>query len=124
MADVSPHDLELMQSLHQIIQETQKGSDRRRQPRHHFRCTQLMAPFDGEQMPAASAFVQVDCHDISSGGFAYYASELPEHEYLMLALGRAPFLFLVARVVRSEVVELADRVEYLIGCRLVKRISP
>lgn len=108
-------------TLHLILREGE-DAERRHQTRRPFRCVQLLAPYDGEQMPAAEDFSHVQCYDISAGGFSYYLPEAPNYDYLILALGRAPFTFVIARAVHFETVETERGKQYLVGCRFLRKI--
>jgi len=114
-------DPEFEDTLHLILREGQ-DTDRRGQSRRPFRCVQLLAPYDGKEMPAADEFFHVQCHDISAGGFSYFLPEAPEYDFLVLALGRAPFTFVIARAVHFETVETERGRQYLVGCRFLRKI--
>ncbi len=98
----------------------QQGSgERRAGPRHPYECRQLVAPYDGETLPRQSDFFWVDCKNISSRGFSFFLSERPEYREVVVALGGAPFIFLLARILYFEV----ENQHYVCGCRFQKRIS-
>ncbi len=98
----------------------QQGSgERRAGPRHAYECRQLVAPYNGEALPRQSEFFWVDCKNISSRGFSFFLSQPPEYREVVVALGGAPFIFLLARILYFEV----ENELYVCGCRFQKRIS-
>ena len=77
----------------------------------------------GQVLPADANLVEVECHNLSSTGFAYWTLAEPEHDHLLVVFGEGPSeLRLTARVVRCEVAEHDGRLRTLVGCEFVKRI--
>ena len=48
------------------------GNERRDAQRFVFTSRQTVAPYSGKEMPRASDFRQVPCHDVSAGGMSFY----------------------------------------------------
>jgi len=95
-----------------------------RAPRHAFNCLQLIAPvIDGEQLPDQSQFKSVECQDLSPTGFSYISDEPPPHWGLVVALGRVPFIFLTAQIVRHQAIGMPGQERYVVGCRFTGRIG-
>jgi hypothetical protein len=115
----------LFKSIAELIHEqrTTSGRDRRENPRHPYPCIQLIAPFDGEHLPEQSDFQQVMCHDLSPHGFSFRSTHAPRMQQLIVALGKVPFKFLVAEVVRTTPVVTEQDGEFQIGCRFLSRIA-
>ncbi len=96
---------------------------KRRSARRDYRYRQRMAPMNGNTLPAASEFVEVDCWDISAGGVSFFVDRLPNFETLVVALGRPPALsYFSARVMRVARVEENGTARYLIGCTFLGRV--
>ena len=94
--------------------------ERRRQTRRKYGCWQLVAEFDGENLPLQRDFELFEFRDISPSGISFEARERPLSNDLVLALGTMPFEFFHARVVR--VVSPPNSSKLLIGCKLLKRL--
>ncbi|MGE0760008.1 MAG: hypothetical protein AB7F89_04305 [Pirellulaceae bacterium] len=115
----------LFQSIAALIHEQRQGTqrDRRDIARHPYRCIQLIAEFDGQNLPEQHEFQQVQCHDLSPQGFSYVTNRRPDTRHLVVALGRVPFKFLVAEVVRVAPRDPSSPLEFQIGCRFMRRIT-
>jgi hypothetical protein len=112
------------QALHRLL-EDQKGpsSERRRATRHAYECVQLLAYYDGRNAPAQAEFRNVLCHDLSPGGFSFFADEAPNLPYVIIALGAVPFTFFVARVLRVRPAAADEGRGYLVGCHFIRRVA-
>lgn len=98
------------------------SQDRRSSRRHSYPYWQNIAPIVRGRLPDGEEFVQVECLDLSAGGFAFYFDHLPAFEELVLLLGHPPQVSkIVCRVVRVALVKRGGREEYLIGCRFIGR---
>ena len=106
--------------LEQASAEDQERRGERRQP---FDCDQLIAQYDGTRLPGAAEFFHARCCDLSPRGFSFCTDEPPTKRYVVAALGRVPFTFVTAEVLRVEPLEPGARFGYRIGCRLVGRIG-
>lgn len=115
-------DAQLFELLNGVL-ASRRGEDRRRGARHAYGCRQLLAPLVGEELPDQSAFFHVHCQDLSAGGFSFITTDMPPGDRLVVALGRAPFMLVVAHIVRVEVTQLTSGVQYTIGCRFVNRVE-
>lgn len=94
--------------------------DRRATPRRAYPYVQRLAPMTDDKVPPASAFREITCYDISSGGFSFL-SRLPiRHERFVVAFGAAPSLtHIIAEVVHQKPVQVDGVPQHLIGCRYV-----
>lgn len=104
-------------------QGTEPLQERRGGERRRYVCTQLLAPYDQGELPQQADFRQVRCRDISPTGFSFRSYRRPETQYVVVALGAIPFKFFVAEIVRANRVQSENGLEYLIGCRFVRRLS-
>jgi PAS domain S-box-containing protein len=100
------------------------GRDRRTSVRSEFRCKQWIAPMRDGRLPAAADFFEVECSDISAGGFAFLLDRQPEFETLAVVLGKPPQeVVLAARVVRCTSHGSSGKIRMRIGCRFLSRLS-
>jgi hypothetical protein len=95
------------------------SSERREGPRHPYECKQLLAPYDGVALPNQKDFFWVECKNLSSRGMSFLLPGPPEFKNVVVALGGAPFIFLLARIVYFGV----EGRHYVCGCRFHKRIN-
>jgi hypothetical protein len=99
------------------------GVDRRSTERHAFACRQWIALYDGDDFDG-EPFREVDCQDLSTGGFSFLVPEIPEGERLCVRLG-APgnFVYLTAQMVSCQPIDTDGGPGFLIGCRFIGRTS-
>jgi diguanylate cyclase (GGDEF)-like protein len=110
----------------QLEEEQATGTpiDRRNQPRRPFPTNQFVAPYVEGRLPTRETFVQVRCHDISSGGFSFLLSQPPEFETFVVALGMPPNVtYLTGRVMHSTPAPADDNSMFLVGCRFTGRVE-
>jgi hypothetical protein len=68
--------------------------------------------------------VDVQCHDISSGGFSFLTAVPPTAESFVVILGQPPKLtHVTAQVAHIRRVEHDGRTMYLVGCNYTGRIT-
>jgi len=95
-------------------------NERRKAERRPYPYVQLMAPVSGHQAPTQDAFEKILCHDISSGGFSYFAQKPPRTKQVVAAFGVPGALtYLAAEIVHCR--HVVDKQMYLVGCRYVGR---
>ncbi len=95
-------------------------NERRTAERRPYPYVQLLAPVQGNQSPPPSAFEKVLCHDISSGGFSYFAKKQPPTKKVIAAFGVPGSLtYLSAEIVHCR--HVPDKQMYLVGCRYIGR---
>ena len=116
-----PNDAALFQALHEAI-KSHDSKERRAGERHAYEHPLLVAEMHGDEMPDQSQFHHVLCHDISLQGFSFTSPKEHEAHYLVVALGKAPFTFTLAQVVRREVESTSRGEEFSLGCKFVKRL--
>lgn len=101
------------------------GQERRRRPRLEYAFVQRVGPLIHGRRPHPRRFFQVECKDISTGGFSFYLDELPDFYEMVVALGpQGDETLIQARVAHVREIECDDGVRYLIGCRFVERKPP
>jgi hypothetical protein len=118
---------ELLQTVTEMLKADQasqeaQNRDRRGRPRSAYGIQQLVAEYDGKHLPTQADFERVLCHDLSTGGFSFFADRQPRFEKIVVALGAIPFSFVVAKVVRTQPGS-PGRGKLLIGCEFVERLS-
>ncbi len=92
--------------VHEMVKDTPlEGAERRQQSREPFLCLQRVASLVGDEFPEPSDFFDVQCHDLTRTGFAFYMTTRPTCRRLAIALGNATKTYYIsAEVVRcSEV---------------------
>ena len=99
-------------------EQRQALTDKRKSLRHAYICRQLVAPFDGTRLPQQDEFEWAMFRDVSTSGISFLAESRPGTKQLVVAVGPAPFSFLVVEVVR---VSRRDGLEFPfhIGCRIL-----
>ncbi len=111
--------------VHHVLESNRPvtNADRRGNDRHEYACRQFIAPYVGGNLPKQIEFRLVRCQDLSPSGFSFLAAEPPDCEYLVVALGSCPYIFVSAHVVHAAA-QLIDGVElFAVGCRFVARIK-
>ena len=102
----------------------QSLTDKRRNPRRRFSCRQWIAPQFGPDLPHAGDFHAVECRDLSVGGIAFYLTDPPPFENLIVALGSESHLkHYRARVMRVQTLQEGGRKRIVVGCRFTERVS-
>ena len=118
-------DVEFYNEIHATRREARlwaQGIDRRQSERHSFACRQWIAEVDGDGTPHDHSFREVECCDLSTGGFSFMVRDLPEAEKLCIRLG-APenYVFLSASAVSCLPIDGDGGPAFLIGCRFTGR---
>ncbi|MDZ7618139.1 MAG: hypothetical protein U1E05_14130 [Patescibacteria group bacterium] len=120
--------------------------DRRRQRRSRFVATQRIALRRAPGIPDEAEFIEVQCHDLTRGGFSFLLPSKPSFHFLVVAFGAAPNItYISARVTHSEPVlvhksglieRLGENGEpseanpaltkrmVLVGCGFIERLTP
>lgn len=118
-------DTSIYKQVHRLIAaRLSEDRNRRGKQRRGYRCIQRLAPCADEQVPGLAEFRDVECQDLSAGGFSFLADTAPACEMLAVELGKAPVLiYVMARVVHiSENWSGAER-KILVGCRFTGRLA-
>ena len=109
---------DLFQVVHDLFWQQGNG-ERRDGPRHPYKCTQLVAPYNGGAMPRQQEFSWVECKNLSSRGLSFFWPEPPPFKRIVVALGGVPFIFMVSRIVHFA--EEGDH--FICGCQFERRIG-
>lgn len=104
-------------------QSPAKQEDRRKNPRFKFDWWQLVAEYDGENLPAQRDFRLLRFFDLSASGISFLADQRPVSDDLIIALGIIPFVFIHVRIMRTVHRRDLDDLTLQIGCRFIKRIA-
>lgn len=98
--------------------------NRRKSPRRPFQYRQQVAPYHGGTLPGKASFREVECQDISSTGFSFLSSQLPDFDSIVVALGVAPQqVHIWAHIVSRSPVDDGPAPLYRIGCRFVGPVN-
>jgi hypothetical protein len=117
-------DAQLFTLMSELLEQASADEQERRgEPRRPFDCDQLIAPYDGQRLPGAAEFFHARCCDLSPRGFSFCTDEPPTNHYVIAALGRVPFTYVTAEVLRVEALEPGAHMGYRIGCRFVGRLG-
>ena len=111
--------------VHHVLEAARpvEVDERRDNQRRAFTLVQLIAPYHDGRLPRESDFRPVRCHDLSPTGFSFYADASCPDEYLVVALGAAPPIFVSAVVVHQRPVQVEGREVLLVGCRFMTRLT-
>ena len=103
-------------------EQRQPLTDQRKSRRQTYVCRQLVAPFDGTRLPQQDEFEWAMFRDVSPSGISFLAESRPTTKQLVVAVGPAPFTFLVVEVVR---ISRRDGLElpFHIGCRILRELN-
>lgn len=101
------------------------GPERRTSARRSFAFRQQVAPYHGGSLPGRASFREVECQDISSTGFSFLSTQLPDFDSLVVALGVPPRLtYLQAQIVNRFPIADSAAPLYRIGCRFAGQVMP
>jgi hypothetical protein len=120
------NDLSFYALVHHVLEssrEYDESAERRTGRRRTFSCLQWLAPYRDGKLPGTEDFSRVQCVDLSSSGFSFLGEESADFEYVVVALGNPPTLFLSAEVVRRSIVPYEGQNRLRIGCRFVARLT-
>jgi len=97
--------------------------DRRRKVRRAYPYLQRVAPVLEHKLPEPEQFVDVECHDISPGGFSFVFPYPFPSDSLVVELGVPPkFTYLMAQVAHVTRINRGKQTYYLIGCNYTHRV--
>lgn len=104
-------------------EQSQLASEQRKCPRHAYVCRQLVAPYDGVRLPQQDEFDWAMFKDVSSTGISFLAASKPATKQLVVAVGPAPFTFLIVEIVRTSKRDDLENHPYHIGCRILRELN-
>ena len=106
-----------------IDPKNRPSREQRKSPRHEYARRQLVASFDGTRMPEQDEFAWAMFRDVSATGVSFLTKKKPAGKLFVVAMGPAPFSFLVVEVVRcSRRDDLSGR-PYHVGCSVVRELT-
>jgi PAS domain S-box-containing protein len=98
--------------------------ERRQKKRFPFPYKQSLAPLVDDQMPVATAFREVRCHNLSRDGFSFWSEEIPDYNGLLVTFGNgSSMIYVTAQVIHVTPFDDADRELFLVGCRYQGRLD-
>lgn len=143
-------DADFYRLVHQLMGDSlrEKKLERRGRKRYRFWANQWIAPWDRGAMPSDEAFFEVQCYDLTRGGFSFFLPARPEFDSLVVAFGVPPrMIYLGAEVAHwarvwlhasGEVEKIEEpaapfthsgrdgrevRSMVLVGCRFIQRLE-
>ena len=100
-------------------------SDRRKQPRRRFSRIQSIAPMVEGRFPSPDSFREIQCRDLTAGGFSFVLPAPPDFTQMVVALGTEENVkYLTAEVAHTTKLQQDGAVAYLVGGRFTGRIEP
>jgi hypothetical protein len=110
--------------VHHVLrsQKNETGQEQREQTRKRYSCLQYAAVYNDGVLPTRNEFFPILCSDLSPGGVSFLTNRVLSDQFLVLALGTRPLLFLSAEIVNQVAERIADHQVYRIGCRFVGRL--
>ena len=82
------------------VAENEPGTERRGRSRRTFRLNQQIAPGYCWEVPPDSAWIDVQCYDLTQGGFSFFLDEKPNFERLVARFRLTESIYMAARVIR------------------------
>jgi diguanylate cyclase (GGDEF)-like protein len=103
--------------------EEREWFDRRGWSRKEFEATQWLAPCEPGRPIRRESFREVQCRDISAGGFSFILDEAPEFSEVIVALGTPPNVTYVRAKIMHVEKGSPTTGTFLIGCRFAERLA-
>lgn len=141
-------DTSIYELVHQILART-PGRDRREHMRQPFPAIHRIAPWRGDGLSYDGGFVEVECHDLTQGGFSFFLPDAPAFSVVVAEFtGPRQSLKVLARVahVRRVLAPPSAAVmpmrefagvgystpsrtsgpvyRFLVGCQFIRRLRP
>ena len=101
----------------------EQPSDKRKSRRQTYICRQLVAPFDGIRLPQQDEFEWAMFRDVSSSGLSFLSECKPTTKQLVVAVGPAPFSFLVVEIIRTTKRDDLETHPFHVGCRILRELD-
>ncbi|MCA9134873.1 MAG: hypothetical protein KDA45_17010 [Planctomycetales bacterium] len=103
---------------------TVQSLGRREVPRYDYPAVVRVAEYLADRVPAESDYFPVTGLNICSKGMAYYAQDPPTSHRLIVALGcdEAP-MYLVAEVKHTRQGFFERRLQWVVGCKFIGKLS-
>ncbi|MCE9525209.1 MAG: hypothetical protein K8R36_04055 [Planctomycetales bacterium] len=116
-------------SIETLVNDEQRSeqewlvAEQRRARRHTYNCRQLVAPFDGIRLPRQDEFDWAMFNDVSETGISFLAASEPATSQLVVAVGPAPFSFLIVDIVRVVPRDDLEGQPLQVGCTIVRELT-
>jgi len=104
-------------------EQGQQPSDKRKSRRQTYICRQLVAPFDGTRLPQQDEFAWAMFRDVSSSGLSFLSESRPTTKQLVVAVGPAPFSFLIVEIIRTTKRDDLETHPFHVGCRILRELD-
>jgi hypothetical protein len=115
-------DVEFYTLVHHLCGGSEADRNRRKAERRPFLCKQWVAPVYRDEAPSEESYAAVSCRDISTGGFSYVSTFVPERESVSVRLGLpGSWLYLAARVTNCREIDTDEGPRVLVGCQFLSR---
>lgn len=115
---------EIVHGLTHHADQNDPGPERRGRQRRPYPYDQYVAPFLDGDLPPPEEFERVRCHDLSTGGFSYLTTRLPNHDMIVAAFGTPPcFTYLTAQIRYAKRVTQKGTSMFQVGCQFLGRIA-
>ena len=111
------------QTLAAQAARAEQPSSKRRSRRQTYICRQLVAPFDGTRLPQQDEFEWAMFRDVSSSGLSFLSECKPTTKQLVVAVGPAPFSFLVVEIIRTTKRDDLETHPFHVGCRILRELD-
>jgi hypothetical protein len=125
MARPNESDAEFYSDVHRMCREAREWSEKQtadRRQRQAFACRQWVA-FGEADDDGNHVFQEVDCCDLSTGGFSFLAPDVPASDHLVVRLGgEDSFVFLTAKAVNCRPYLTIHGTQFFVGCRFIGRV--
>jgi hypothetical protein len=127
MSGIEAQDAAFFQMLSHVAYEpaAETVDERRRQSRRNFPTVQAMAPYINGSLPPRDMLQPVQCNDLSTSGIAFFATEWPTYDRLVVALATAnQVIYLTAAVAHTKRLSAEDEAPlYHVGCKFIGRVQ-
>ena len=115
--------IETLVNEEERCEQERRIAEQRRVPRHTYTCRQLVAPFDGTRLPRQDEFDWAMFNDVSEAGISFLTDRKPATRQLVVAMGSAPFSFLIVDVVRVSRRDDLEGDPLHVGCTILCELT-
>jgi hypothetical protein len=111
--------------VHHVLESERKDTQReqRDKSRQPFSCLQYAAVYRDGVLPNRNDFFPILCSDLSSGGVSFLTNRTLTDQFLVLALGVKPQMFLSAQIVNQSMEKIAGQQVQRVGCQFAGRLQ-
>jgi len=111
--------------VHHVLESQRNETlrEQREKSRQPYSCLQYAAVYRNGVLPSRNEFFPILCSDLSSGGVSFLTNQTLIDQFLVLALGVNPQMFLSAEIVNQTSERIAGQQVQRIGCRFAGRLQ-